>query len=83
MTLKVIKEENQFRHKLILDLHLNGFTDTEISTYLNENNILTPKGKNYYFELVSATRRKLSLRNTRKNQSSYELGKLIFDTNGT
>ena len=83
MTLNVIPEENQFRHKLILDLHSKGFTDTEISPYLNENNILTAKGKNYYFELVSATRRKLSLRNTRKNQSSYELGKLIFDTNGT
>jgi DNA-binding GntR family transcriptional regulator len=83
LTLKVIKDENQFRHKLILDLHLNGFTDTEISNYLNENNILTPKGKKYYLELVSATRRKLRLRNIRKNQSSYEIGKLIFDSNGT
>ena len=83
MSLKVIKEENQFRHKLILDLHLNGFTDTEISNYLNENNIFTPKGKRYYFELVSATRRKLRLRNTRKTESSYEIGKLIFDSNGT
>ena len=65
-----------------MDLHLKGFTDTEISDYLNENNILTPKGKKYYFNLVSATRRKLKLRNTRKKMSSYEIGKFLFDNNG-
>ena len=83
MSLNVIPKENEFRHKLILDLHSKGFTDTEISNYLNENNILTPKGKKYYLDLVSVTRRKLRLRDIRKNHSSYEIGKLIFDSNGT
>jgi len=74
-----IPDGNQYRHRLILDLHSKGYTDTEISNYLNGNNILTPKGKLYYFNLVSVTRRKLRLREIKKTTYSYELGKLVFD----
>ena len=79
LSLNVIPDKNQYRHHLILDLHSKGYTDTEISDYLNENNILTPTGKKYYFELVSVTRKKLMLRDIRKTTFSYELGKLIFE----
>ena len=68
---------NRRLHK-IRDTLSKGYTDTEISDYLNENNILTPTGKKYYFELVSVTRKKLMLRDVRKTTFSYELGKLMF-----
>ena len=73
-----IQEENQYRHRLILELHSKGYTDTEISNFLNENDILTPTGKLYYFNLVSVTRRKLRMREIKKTTFSYELSKLIF-----
>jgi hypothetical protein len=78
LSINVIPEKNEYRHNLILDLHLKGFTDNEISDYLNQNNILTPKGKKYYSSLVFVTRRKLRLRDIRKNTSSYEIGELHF-----
>ncbi len=78
MNLKIIPDENQYRHDLILDLHSNGRTDTEISHYLNENNILTPKGKLYYFNLVWVTRRKLRLREVRNNSSTHVLSNITF-----
>jgi len=78
LSLNVIPEKNQYRHRLILDLHSKGYTDTEISDYLNENNILTPTGKKYYFELVSVTRKKLIKRNDRKTWFTYEFSKLMF-----
>lgn len=78
LSLNDIPNRNQYRHQLILDLHSKGYTDTEISNYLNENNIFTPTGKKYYFELVSVTRKKLRLRDIRKTTFSYELGKLVF-----
>ena len=79
LSLSDISDESHYRHQLILDLHSQGFTDTEISNYLNGNNILTPKGKLYYFNLVSVTRRKLRLREIKKTTYSYELGKLVFE----
>ena len=78
LSLNIISENNQYRHQLILDLHSKGYTDIEITNYLNENNILTPTGKKYYYELVSVTRKKLRLRDIRKTTFSYELGKLVF-----
>lgn len=78
LSLSDISEESQYRHQLILDLHSKGYSDTEISNYLNKNEILTPKGKLYYFNLVSVTRRKLRLREIKKTSFSYELGRLIF-----
>lgn len=78
LNLKIIPDESQYRHDLILELHRKGYTDTEISQYLNENNILTPKGKLYYLNLVWVTRRKLRLREVRNNSSTNELSRLIF-----
>jgi hypothetical protein len=78
LSLNEIPDENLSRHRLILDLHSKGYTDNEISDYLNKNNILTPTGKKYYYDLVFVTRRKLRLRDIRKTTFSYELGKLVF-----
>lgn len=78
LILNEIPEDNQFRHRLILDLHSKGYTDIEITNYLNKSNILTPTGKKYYLDLVSTTRRKLRLRDIRRTTFSYELGKLVF-----
>ena len=78
MNLKEITDKSQFRHDIILDLHSKGFTDIEISDYLNKNNVLTPTGKKYYYNLVSVTRKKLRMRDNRKTNFSYELGRLNF-----
>ena len=78
LSTKIISDENQFRHGVIFDLYSKGYTDIEISDYLNKNNILTPTGKKYYYNLVSVTRKKLQMRVSRMTNFSYELSKLIF-----
>ena len=79
LSTKIIPDENQFRHGVIFDLYSKGYTDIEISDYLNKSNILTPTGKKYYYNLVSVTRKKLQLRDSRMTTSFYELSRLTFN----
>lgn len=62
LNIKDISKEQDYRHKLINDLHNRQFTDKQIADYLNTHNIKTPKGKRYYSELVFVTRKKINLR---------------------
>ena len=58
------------------DLHVQGLTDVQISNYLNDKGIKTPKGKKYYYELVWVTRNKSNKRNDRSYERKIELTKL-------
>ena len=66
LSLNVIPEGRQERHQLIDTLYRSGFSDKQIASELNRRGIKTPSGKDYYFELVFVTRRKMRLRKERQ-----------------
>lgn len=78
LSLNLISDERVQKHNLIIQLHNNGLDDESIARYLNEKGIKTPRGLDYYRELVFVTRRKLMLREKRKTSTEYKLGKLGF-----
>ena len=79
LSVSVLSQGQQERHDLIQKLHNEGLRDADIADYLNERNIKTPKGKQYYRELVSVTRKKVLKRNLRKEDFSYEIKDLHFE----
>jgi hypothetical protein len=56
------------KHALIEQLFKQGQKDKEIAETLNDLGILSPRGKQYYAELVSVTRAKMIKREKRRNQ---------------
>jgi len=58
LSLNLISQDQEYGHELILKLHVEGFSDREISDYPNEHIILTHTGLDYYPELVRITRKK-------------------------
>jgi predicted esterase len=74
----MISEDMEYRHQLILKLHGTGYSDKEISKYLNENNILSPRGHEYYPSLIWSTRKKLRDREIRKEDYTLNVNKLCF-----
>ena len=79
LSIPVISSGQQERLELIQQLHEDGFTDADIAEYMNERNIKTPTGKQYYQELVWATRNKFLKRNLRKKDLSYEIKNVHFE----
>jgi len=73
LSLNFLSESRTNRLELIEKLHNEGLTDKQISEYLNERGIKTPRNKEYYPELVYGTRRKMLLRNQRKSDKSWVL----------
>ena len=73
LTVKDISEEQECRHQLIMDLHNQSLTDKQITDYLNSHNIKTPLGKDYYYELVYVTRKKIERRDNWKNNTVITL----------
>jgi hypothetical protein len=65
LSLNLIPDRQQERHKLIVELYESGLSDREIASELNRRGVLTPTGKAYYPELVFVTRRKLKMRSER------------------
>ena len=65
LSLNVIPEGRQERHQIIESLYRSGLSDKQIASELNQRGIKTPSGKDYYYELVFVTRRKLRLRKER------------------
>ena len=65
LSLNLIPERRQERHQIIESLYLSGLNDKQIASELNQRGIKTPSGKDYYYELVFVTRRKLRLRKER------------------
>ena len=78
LSLNVLPKDQLGRLILIKKLHFDGLTDSEIAHFLNSNNIKTPKGKQYYQELVWVTRNKFEKRNLRKQDFKYEVKNIQF-----
>ena len=79
LSIPVISSGQQDRLELIQKLHENGFTDADIAEYMNERNLRTATGKQYYRELVWVTRKKFLKRNLRKKDLSYEVKNIHFE----
>ena len=73
LSLNYISEERESRFELIEGLSSQGYSDKQISKILNEKNILTPRGKQYYYELVYVTRKKLQKRKLREIEKTISL----------
>lgn len=76
LSLNFLSQERTYRLSLIQSLNQKGMSDKEISKYLNENSIKTPRNLNYYPELVFVTRKKLEKRNVRVQDTQIELSNL-------
>ena len=73
LSLNYISEGRENRFDLIESLSKQGHSDKQISQILNEKNILTPRGKQYYYELVYVTRKKLQKRKLREVEKSISI----------
>jgi len=62
LSINEIPSSFQKKHNIILDLHSKNYSNKAISKYLNDKNIKTPHGKDYYPSLVWSTIKKLKLR---------------------
>lgn len=78
--LSFVPESHQERHKIMLSLAWHRHTAKEIAAYLTKLGYKTPRGRDYYAQLVGATlsklrRRKARTRNTRVSvsEATYEL----------
>jgi hypothetical protein len=78
LSINEIPNSFQKKHDIILDLHSKDYSNKEISRYLNNKNIKTPHGKDYYPTLVWSTIKKLKLRDKRLVHSPYELTNFDF-----
>lgn len=58
LSLNILPDGREERHEVIQHLHESGLNDRQIADRLNASGMLTPKGLNYYPELVFVTRRK-------------------------
>ena len=65
LSLNVIPEGRQERHQIIELLYRSGLSDKQIASELKQRGIKTPSGKDYYYDLVFVTRRKMRLRQER------------------
>jgi hypothetical protein len=79
LSLNLISDRRQERHKLIKKLHESRLSDKQIASELNRRGILTPSGKEYYQELVFVTRRKLRLRQERYVPPELMVSGIRFD----
>ena len=61
-----------------MKLHNDGFSDKEISKFLNNQGIISPRGREYYPSLIWVTRKKLKDREKRLNEYEIEIGKMSF-----
>jgi hypothetical protein len=78
LSLTVLPKDQLGRLILIKKLHSDGLSDFQIAHFLNSSNIKTPKGKEYYQELVWVTRNKFEKRNLRKQNYKYEVRNIQF-----
>ena len=70
-----LSEDRSQRLELMVRLSDEGYSNKEISDYLNRNNIRTPKGLKYYPSLVWSTLFKF--RRRRQRSMTYKLVRLV------
>ncbi len=78
LSLNVLPKSQLDRLILIKKLHFDGLTDSEIAHFLNSHDFKTPKGNQYYQELVWVTRNKFEKRNLRKKDYKFEVKNIQF-----
>jgi len=78
LSLNYIPESNQERHDIILSLHWHKYTPAEIADYLNQLGMKSPRGGEYYPELVGVTRDKLLKRHKRRQKVLLKVSELSF-----
>lgn len=76
LSLNCLTDERTYRLELIERLHDEGLSDSQISEYLNSQNISTPRGGRYYQELVWVTRNKYRKRKSRMGEKSWVISSI-------
>ena len=67
-----LNDTNESRLKLILDLCNKGYSNKEISEFLNMNGIRPPRTSEFTTKLIWATLKKLQLREEKKTERRLE-----------
>jgi hypothetical protein len=76
--LNCIPEANQERHQIIQSLDWHRHTAKEIAAYLTKLGYKTPRGGNYYPQLVGATLSKLRRRKARTKKTTISVSEVTF-----
>ena len=78
LSLNILPEGREERHEVIHSLYESGLNDRQIADRLNASGMLTPKGLNYYPELVFVTRRKSANRMKRSADARIVVSEIAF-----
>ena len=76
--LNYIPEGYQERHDIIQSLSWHRHTAKEIAAYLTKLGYKTPRGRDYYPQLVGATLSKLRRRKARSKRTSITVSEVTF-----
>jgi hypothetical protein len=76
--LSYVPEPYQERHKIMLSLAWHRYTAQEIAAYLTKLEYKTPRGRDYYPQLVSATLSKLRKRKARTRNTRVSVSEATF-----
>ena len=74
LTVNEIPERQIFRLDLISDLHAKGLSNSQISDYLNQREILSPRDHEYTQKLIWVTLKKIQDRNNRLLDTQVSVG---------
>ena len=78
LSLNILPDGREERHEVIQHLHEGGLNDRQIANELNAAGVRTPKGLNYYPELVFVTRRKSANRKKRSANAKVVVSEISF-----
>ena len=79
LTVSEIPERQEFRLNLITNLHEKGLSNNDISDYLNEKGILSPRNQKYSQKLIWGTLKKIKDRSNRLLDTEILVGeKFLF-----
>jgi len=78
LSIDKLSDNKRVRHEIILDLHERGFSNKQISEYMNDRNIISPRGVEYYPSLIWVTLKKIKQREERLKVSDYSVGEFRF-----
>jgi len=76
--LSYIPEANQERHQIMQSLAWHRYTAMEIAEYLTKLGYKTPRGRDYYPQLVGATFSKLRKRKARTRNTRISVSEATF-----
>ena len=71
LTIPQLPKEREERLEFIYQLHLNGYSNKQISEYFNSRGIKTPRGTTYSQKLIWVTLKKYKKRLERMDDTSH------------